>query len=156
MAQILLNPLAEGFRKRFGGIVFVKYGDDTFFRYYTPPHNPRTDAQQARRGLFADAVRSWQALGNDEKARWNRLARKAGRVRSHGYHLFIRSVLYGETAAAVQGTASFHQKSSSYASPGKLRCCSVATPSELLCTLYDTSFPLKGPRVHAVRRPPGD
>lgn len=142
MAQLFLNPLIEGMRGRFRGVVLVRCGDDVFLRDYTPPGNPRTDAQQARRGLFADAVRSWQALHNDEKARWNRLARKGRRKTVRGYHLFISSVLYGRTEPVVAGTASFLKKGSSYAPLMKLRCSSVAAPLKLRSASGDALVPL--------------
>ncbi len=142
MAQILLNPLVDGFKGRCGGIVLVRIGDETCFRSYTTPRNPRTEAQQERRGLFADAVRSWRALDEAEKARLNSLARKGRKRTVHGYQLFIGTVLNGRTESVVTGTASFLEKNSSSAPFVKLRRSSVTAPSPLRCASDEALFPL--------------
>lgn len=55
-------------------------------KFYTPT-NPRTTAQQANRQKFADAMTAWHGLTSEEKAKYNKRARK---MRMFGRNLFIR------------------------------------------------------------------
>jgi hypothetical protein len=52
--------------------------------YYTPT-NPRTAPQQLWRKVFADAIKAWQALSEEEKDWWREEAKKRRMV---GAHLF--------------------------------------------------------------------
>ncbi len=67
-------------RRTWHGIIWVveKY-------YY--PYNPRTSVQQSWRGVFADAVSTWQNLTISDKDYYNKAARRRGRL--SGYNLFI-------------------------------------------------------------------
>lgn len=55
-------------------------------RFYTPT-NPQTEAQQANRQKFADAMSAWQSLTPSEKDAYNERARKR---QMFGRNLFIR------------------------------------------------------------------
>jgi len=52
---------------RMGDAVFYSIGNRTFMRTYVIPRNPRTEAQQKNRSLFAEAMASWKALTTEEK-----------------------------------------------------------------------------------------
>lgn len=54
------------------------------------PTNPRTDTQQAWRGVFSDGAVAWAGLTSDEKLLYNN---RAKRYRMTGYHLFQREWL---------------------------------------------------------------
>ena len=60
-------------------------------KFYVPT-NPQTEPQQANRQKFAGAVAGWQALTQEQKNQYNKLA--IGRYMS-GYNLFIRWYMYG-------------------------------------------------------------
>lgn len=71
---------------RFGDYVFyMRYGHICARKYIIPP-NPRTDAQQKGRNLFAETVKEWQNLDEATKERWNEAAKSLGK---HGCSLFI-------------------------------------------------------------------
>lgn len=55
-------------------------------RFYTPS-NPQTEAQQANRQKFADAMSAWQALTDEQKETYNVRARKR---QMFGRNLFIK------------------------------------------------------------------
>ena len=63
-------------------------------KFYREPFyltkNPRTEAQQANRQKFADAVAAWQGLTSEQKNQYNIKAK--GRHMS-GYNLFLREYL---------------------------------------------------------------
>jgi hypothetical protein len=55
-------------------------------RPYVKPSNPDTPAQRARRFAFRNAVRAWQALGEEERLQWKKIGRKR---HLSGYNAFI-------------------------------------------------------------------
>jgi hypothetical protein len=55
-------------------------------KFYVP-YNPQTEAQQANRQKFADAMAAWQALTTEQKAEYNA---RAKRRQMFGWGLFIR------------------------------------------------------------------
>ncbi len=134
MAKIETSFPVHCIRGRFGRVVFSTVNDETRMYPFKKRRNPRTGAQQARRGLFADAVHSWQLLSVEEKTEWNRLARKHRKKLKKscmGYHLFLRTVLYGETAPLVTGTAVFPSGNPLRFFKKRLRRSSVAAASAL-------------------------
>lgn len=50
-----------------GDAVLYSIGNRTYMRTYVIPRNPRTEAQQKNRSLFAEAMASWKALTSEEK-----------------------------------------------------------------------------------------
>ena len=55
-------------------------------KFYTP-YNPQTEAQEANRQKFADAMTAWQALTTEQKNAYDIRARRIGMF---GRNLFIR------------------------------------------------------------------
>jgi len=55
-----------------------------YVKAYTHPSNPRTEAQQEHRGIFARAVETWHKLKLCQREFYNRVA-----VEMTGYNLFI-------------------------------------------------------------------
>ncbi len=86
MAQAFLNPVFTGISGKVGGLVLYEWNGRTLMRRYVVPRNPDTPAQRANRDLFREAMRSWQALADSEKASYNR---RAARLRMTGHNLFI-------------------------------------------------------------------
>lgn len=52
---------------KMGDTVFYSIGNHTYMRTYVIPRNPRTEAQQKNRSLFAEAMASWKTLTPEEK-----------------------------------------------------------------------------------------
>lgn len=148
MARVSTGFPIKNISGRFGGVVFTTHRGETRMYPYDKPRNPRTETQQARRGLFADAVHSWQALSDDEKREWNRLARitrKKLKNLCRGYHLYLRTVLFGDIAPLVTGTAVFPSRNPFALMGKRLRRSSVAAASALLDLFHTSPMPLKEP-----------
>ena len=102
MAKVTLNPMFRNVSGSMGRIVhYSRYGMQ-YCRIHVIPSNPRTECQQAVRATFADAVRSWQQLGPDEKAAFNRKARHKNLT---GYNLYISIFMKSNMPAAVKNPA---------------------------------------------------
>jgi hypothetical protein len=86
MAIITLNPLVSKVSGRAGSVVWYKRLNTQCIRIYKIPRNPNTFAQKSNRQSFADAVKSWQALTEEEKNKYNR---KAHNLNMSGYNLYI-------------------------------------------------------------------
>src|SRR5512145_598851 len=86
MAKIRLEFYLEEINGRIGNIVYYHCRGREYARVHVTPSNPRTQCQQAVRGLFALAVLSWQQLAPAEKAEFNRRARYKP---MSGYNLYI-------------------------------------------------------------------
>jgi hypothetical protein len=86
MAITTLNPLVSKVSGRAGSVVWYKRQDTQYARRYVIPYNPDTIAQRSNRQSFADAVKSWQALTEEEKNKYNR---KAHNTQMSGYNLYI-------------------------------------------------------------------
>lgn len=82
-----------GFSGRHGSMVFVVRGKTTYVRRYKKPHDPKTPAQHAHRLRFMEAVQAWRELSDEEKARYNKRAKRLGRT---GYNLFVGEFLAGK------------------------------------------------------------
>ncbi len=94
MAKVELNPMFTVFSGRMGNIVFYRINKKLCARSYVIPRNPDTEKQRVNRSLFAEAVKAWQALPEEEKERYNRSASRKGDPCS-GYNLFISSYMTG-------------------------------------------------------------
>jgi hypothetical protein len=55
-------------------------------RAHVVPTNPQTEAQQANRAKFAQALAAWQALSIEQRAAWQKIASRAGR---RAYDIFM-------------------------------------------------------------------
>ena len=86
MATATLNPLLRSISGRIGNVVFYRRHNKQCIRLYVVPRNPDTLLQRNVRRSFADAVKSWQSLTDEEKYKFTR---KARRTHMSGYNLFI-------------------------------------------------------------------
>ena len=73
-----------------GDSVYYTVWNKTYVRKYVKPLNPRSEAQQSHRCLFADAMASWKLLSNEEKQVYKKKVRK---LAMHGHNLFIREYI---------------------------------------------------------------
>ncbi len=86
MAQAIPGPLIKSIHGRIGNLVFYyRYGKQCV-RIHVIPRNPDTEAQRIIRRMFRDAVRSWQAMTEDDRYKFNRKARY---LSISGYNLYI-------------------------------------------------------------------
>lgn len=58
-------------------------------RFYIP-HNPQTEAQQANRNKFKDAISAWYALTDEEKEVYNERAKGKNMT---GYNIFVKEYM---------------------------------------------------------------
>jgi hypothetical protein len=58
-------------------------------KFYVTP-NPRTEAQQANRNKFAEAIKNWQGLTTQQKEVYNK---RAGYRPLSGYNLYIKEYM---------------------------------------------------------------
>jgi hypothetical protein len=86
MATATLNPVLTSISGRIGSVVFYSRYNKQCIRQYVIPRNPDTIAQRSNRQSFANAVKSWQALTEKEKNKYNR---KASNLNMSGYNLYI-------------------------------------------------------------------
>ncbi|MBN2041550.1 MAG: hypothetical protein JW864_16050 [Spirochaetes bacterium] len=92
MATAALNPIIQSISGRFGNAVFYRRGNTQCVRTYVVPRNPDTALQREIRKSFASAVKSWQAMTQEEKYAYTRKARNLGMT---GYNLFISVYITG-------------------------------------------------------------
>lgn len=142
MAQAFLNPVFTGISGKVGGLVLYEWNGRTLMRRYVVPRNPDTPAQRANRDLFREAMRSWQALADSEKAAYNR---RAARLAMTGHNLFISRYMRihapaqpelparrGNPAAAPGFYAHIypaHGRTLSVAAPSPARFAVLSTPA---------------------------
>jgi hypothetical protein len=65
-------------------------------RRHVIPHNPDTEAQRENRSTFADAVKAWQLLPDEERIYWNKKAaalHRKGKNGKTGYSVFLSHYL---------------------------------------------------------------
>jgi len=86
MAITTLSRAFTACHGRIVNLVLVNRYGRQYICAYVKPRNPNTPSQRAGRSSFADAVRSWQALAEEEKLAWTR---KAKHLRMIGYNAFI-------------------------------------------------------------------
>ena len=96
MANIKLNPVFESVSGSLGKIVFYRRWRQQYARVYVKPTNPDTAAQRANRNLFAEAMKSWQLLSEEEKERYRK---KARRLPMYGHNLFISEYMKTHSTA---------------------------------------------------------
>ncbi len=90
MATATPNIFINSISGRLGNVVFYKRRGVQCVRLHVIPRNPDTEAQRIMRRSFGDAVRSWQAMNNDEKYVY---IRKARFLNMSGYNLYISKYL---------------------------------------------------------------
>ncbi len=76
------------------GIVFGSWRGINYVRRSWKQPYTNSAAQKVNRGQFAEAVRTYQDLNNDDKKKWQDLARVID-YRGSGYNLFISWYLKG-------------------------------------------------------------
>jgi hypothetical protein len=86
MAELTLNPVFTGISGTIGRMVVYKWKNKTVARRHVVPRNPDTLGQRNNRGLFREAMKSWQSLGDEEKAAYNK---KCARLSMTGHNLYI-------------------------------------------------------------------
>ncbi|HOP64805.1 MAG TPA: hypothetical protein PK906_15620 [Spirochaetota bacterium] len=86
MAKVTFRFPVKSVHGRVGNVIYYSVNGHNYARSYSIPENPRTEAQQANRASFAEAVKEWQALPETVKTFYNRMA--AGKPLS-GYNIFI-------------------------------------------------------------------
>ena len=86
MAKVICPPQSG----RVGDVVFVqsaRYGQ--IVRKYSPPRNPRSEAQQANRAGFGALASQWRGLPPDNRIQWNITADR-DRTGLCGYNYFMK------------------------------------------------------------------
>ncbi len=86
MAKATPAPMIRSIHGRIGNMVFYFRNGRQCVRIHVIPRNPDTEAQRIIRRVFGDAVRSWQAMTDDERYVFNRKARY---MTVSGYNLYI-------------------------------------------------------------------
>jgi hypothetical protein len=94
MAAVKLRSYLKELNGRYGDYIFYNIKGRQYMRSYSIPRNPRTEAQQENRSVFAEAVKLWQTLSAEEKHIYNRLASRKALT---GYNLFISMHMKGIT-----------------------------------------------------------
>jgi hypothetical protein len=107
MATATPNIMLKAISGRIGNVVFYTNRGRQCVRTYVVPRNPDTAAQRAVRRSFGDAVRSWQAMSQDEQYAYTRKARS---LNISGYNLYISNYLK-RAMQAVNYTPIYKQKS---------------------------------------------
>jgi len=90
MAKIKLDVLFTEFNGHCGDMVYYKVWGNVYARKYVIPHNPKTEAQQCHRSLFAEGMAQWKLLSEDEKQQYRR---KARRLPMHAHNLFVKQYI---------------------------------------------------------------
>lgn len=67
MATIELNPIILSLHGRIGNVVFYHSRNKTYARIHVIPRNPDTEIQRIVRRTFANAVKSWRGMSQEEK-----------------------------------------------------------------------------------------
>jgi hypothetical protein len=75
---------------KMGDAVFYSIGNRSYMRTYVIPRNPRTEAQQKNRSLFAEAMASWKTLTSEEKYLYKTRTRD---LDMHPHNLYIREYI---------------------------------------------------------------
>ena len=96
MARTELNPMFTESNGKMDKVVHYNRLGTQCVRRHVIPHNPDTEAQRGNRSTFADAVKAWQQMQDDEKLLWNKKAavlRRKGKNGKTGYGVFISHYL---------------------------------------------------------------
>ncbi len=130
MAKIRLSSYLVSVSGRMGNVVyFNRYGNE-YARVHVNPSNPHTGQQRIVRHTFSDAVKSWQGLAGDERAVYNKKARK---LPMSGYNLYISQYMKQNLAASVKTSGgiipdSQHQQGTQRAHPSVIPPFNIKEP----------------------------
>jgi len=137
---------------RMGDAVFYSIGNRSYMRTYVIPRNPRTEAQQKNRSLFAEAMASWKSLPPEEKYLYKI---RTGNHEMHPHNLYIKEYMALHTKecdSESDSTGDMYNKSSRKAGeiyksssnpPIALRSFSEAPPLRLQKSLCSPQLMLK-------------
>jgi len=90
MAKVELVSFLTSLNGHLGNSVYYTVGKKVYVRRYVKPSNPRSEAQQSHRSLFAEAMALWKLLSADEKLQYKK---KSKNLAMHGHNLFIREYI---------------------------------------------------------------
>jgi hypothetical protein len=99
MATVTPNPLVESMSGKAGNKVYYKRWDKLFMRQRVKGTNPNTEEQRSNRQSFTEAVKSWQALAEEEKSKYNKKARY---LNMSGYNLYISGFMKERISAGYK------------------------------------------------------
>ncbi|HNR89226.1 MAG TPA: hypothetical protein PKM65_12870 [Spirochaetota bacterium] len=86
MADVKLNPVFEGFRRKIGDLVFFNRNGELFVRRKGTQRNPKTSEQMEVRNAFTQLVNNWKGIGGILQRGWGNAAKGSDKT---GYNLFI-------------------------------------------------------------------
>ncbi|MFH0975879.1 MAG: hypothetical protein V1874_08870 [Spirochaetota bacterium] len=139
MAIITLNPLFSKVSGRAGNVVWYKRLNTQCIRSYIIPCNPNTFTQRRNRQSFAKAVKSWQALAEEEKNKYNRKARN---LNMSGYNLYISDFMKERIPAGYKyNSLNIISQQRKIPSAGMLRFPSVSASLHLRFTFRNAVKP---------------
>ncbi|HNX22786.1 MAG TPA: hypothetical protein PKG60_01980 [Spirochaetota bacterium] len=86
MAKAKLDVLFTEYSGHMDNMVYYTVWNKTYAREYVIPRNPKSEAQQAHRSLFAEAMAGWKLLNEEVKQQYRKKTRK---LPMHAHNLFI-------------------------------------------------------------------
>lgn len=92
MAKVKLESMVKEAGGKTDKVVHYNRLGTQCARRHVIPANPDTELQRINRKAFADAVKEWQKLTEDEKRYWNKKAVKLlrkGKTGKTGYSVFL-------------------------------------------------------------------
>ena len=152
MAKVKFRSPIKSIHGRIGNIIFYNVNGNNYARSFSMPKNPRTEAQQKNRVNFADAVKLWQGLSDEEKSKYNRMA--AGKPLS-GYNLFISMKMKNISPEVLKVSQSGQVKECYIYTPYTQAANSVLVPEEVFLNKKN----LRTGSEHSdtlLKKPPGD
>ncbi len=147
MATATPNILINSISGRIGNVVFYKRLGMQCVRTHVIPRNPDTEAQRAVRRSFADAVRSWQSMTDDERYAY---IRKARYLNMSGYNLYIsiylKRIMRAYSPASTQELKSKTSSSTWNLEPATLNSIPIPSVSEsyIIGNTPDRHLPVPG------------
>jgi anthranilate/para-aminobenzoate synthase component I len=87
MAEVVMNPIFMEYKGHIGEVVIYRVGKKTYSRRYVKPRNPNSEAQQAQRSLFAEAMEEWKKLSAEEQQVYKKKTRNTS---LHPHNLFVK------------------------------------------------------------------
>ncbi|MBN2402766.1 MAG: hypothetical protein JXN64_10240 [Spirochaetes bacterium] len=127
MAVVKYSSIIESMSGRIGNVVHYRRLGTDCVRSYVVPRNPDTEAQKTVRRSFRDAVRSWQAMPQEEKYRFNRKARC---MNMSGYNLYISGFMNERISALKMNSSNTYSPVQAVLSSHLLRFPSVSAPNQ--------------------------
>ncbi len=118
MAIATPGPMIKSIHGRIGSLVFYYRNGRQCVRVHVMPRNPDTEAQRIVRRAFGDAVKSWQAMTDDQRYVFNRRTRY---MNMSGYNLYISEYMItkisGRTGTGMSPLISAHALTSAFSNP---------------------------------------